>query len=140
MNYSIRDLKNYIELIENYDNLNFSIPKKDLSDYEISMSLCFESVFTELEYNKARNTLDRLWLTKPISDREIANRYIQLIKVRNYIFKKHGKSCLNCGSNYKIAMDHIIPVSKGGKNNTDNLQPLCKNCNSSKGIKIIDYR
>ena len=40
----------------------------------------------------------------------------------------------------KLTVDHIVPVSLGGKNTIDNLQPLCLTCNSKKHNKIIDYR
>ena len=51
-----------------------------------------------------------------------------------------GNICLCCGEAKKLTVDHIVPISKGGANTIDNLQPLCKSCNSSKKAKIVDYR
>lgn len=59
---------------------------------------------------------------------------------RDKVLELHGSICLCCGSDKKITIDHIIPVFKGGGNDINNLQPLCHRCNSSKRIKIIDYR
>jgi 5-methylcytosine-specific restriction endonuclease McrA len=49
--------------------------------------------------------------------------------------------CLRCGKVFDIlSPDHVIPVSKGGGNGINNIQPLCWPCNRSKGNKTIDYR
>jgi 5-methylcytosine-specific restriction enzyme A len=61
-------------------------------------------------------------------------------EIRQEVLKIHGKKCLCCGTDKKITLDHVIPVSKGGLNEINNLQPLCKSCNSRKSTKIIDYR
>jgi len=48
--------------------------------------------------------------------------------------------CLRCGSTERITRDHVIPVSRGGANSIDNIQPLCWPCNSWKHARTIDYR
>lgn len=47
-------------------------------------------------------------------------------------------SCAYCGKiDENIEIDHIIPRSRGGGDNFDNLAPACRKCNRSKGSKFI---
>jgi len=52
----------------------------------------------------------------------------------------YGGKCLRCGSRESITVDHVIPLSLGGSNCIDNLQPLCEGCNLDKGQDTTDYR
>lgn len=51
-----------------------------------------------------------------------------------------GHRCLCCGKKRKLTRDHVVPLSQGGTDDIDNIQPLCGPCNSSKNAKVIDYR
>lgn len=59
------------------------------------------------------------------------------------IKEKFKFTCVCCGKKepkIKLTIDHIKPISKGGKDDKENIQPLCRNCNNRKYTKIIDYR
>lgn len=43
--------------------------------------------------------------------------------------------CKNKFSSQKLTMDHVIPISRGGKSTKNNCVPSCKVCNSNKGYK-----
>lgn len=48
--------------------------------------------------------------------------------------------CLCCGEIKPLTKDHVMPLSLGGDNTINNLQPLCLACNLRKHAKHIDYR
>ncbi len=51
----------------------------------------------------------------------------------------NGNACAICKrADVKLCKDHIIPVSRGGKNVFANIQPLCRPCNSWKGARLIE--
>jgi len=43
-----------------------------------------------------------------------------------------NNKCAFCRKQVKLTKDHIIPLSEGGTDFIDNIQPLCKSCNSKK--------
>lgn len=53
----------------------------------------------------------------------------------NFTCNNYGKNP-NCTRNTGLTVDHIIPASKGGSNDLENLQTLCKRCNSLKKDKV----
>jgi hypothetical protein len=48
------------------------------------------------------------------------------------VFQKYGHRCCNCQSDSHLTIDHIKPKAHGGTNDIDNLQVLCRSCNSRK--------
>ena len=58
----------------------------------------------------------------------------------NAIMDANNSACVVCGSTQDIAIDHIFPLSKGGSNTIDNVQPLCRRCNSRKGNRAATSR
>ena len=51
-----------------------------------------------------------------------------------------GSVCLCCQKKKKMTQDHILPLTRGGAHELDNIQPLCVSCNSRKSTKDVDYR
>ncbi|AEG17855.1 DEAD/DEAH box helicase family protein [Methanobacterium paludis] len=56
--------------------------------------------------------------------------------------KKRYPNCLSCGEKNKMLLevDHVNPRYFGGKDSIDNLQTLCRYCNSTKNTMEIDFR
>jgi uncharacterized protein YdaU (DUF1376 family) len=57
-----------------------------------------------------------------------------------------GSRCARCSKHTDeleggvLCKDHIVPVYQGGSDGIDNIQPMCRNCNSSKGPDATDHR
>jgi len=49
------------------------------------------------------------------------------------VMVRDGFVCGYCGSKETLTIDHILPVSRGGKSTFENCVTACKKCNSKKG-------
>lgn len=56
--------------------------------------------------------------------------------VRQRIWQRYGGRCAECSATNYLEFDHIIPVARGGGNGENNIQLLCRGCNSQKSDKI----
>jgi Restriction endonuclease len=52
---------------------------------------------------------------------------------REELFALAENKCKQCGSSDDLETDHIIPLVEGGPHHIDNIQILCKACNTKKG-------
>ena len=58
------------------------------------------------------------------------------------ILARFNNQCPACGRSEPeivLTIDHITPLVCDGTNNSDNLQPLCRSCNSRKKTQTIRY-
>lgn len=58
--------------------------------------------------------------------------------LRRHILDRDGFTCVYCGEPIEKTphIDHLVPVSAGGKNHICNLAASCPSCNLSKGARI----
>jgi 5-methylcytosine-specific restriction endonuclease McrA len=59
------------------------------------------------------------------------------VEQQNQLYEDYCYRCAYCGKKVKLTLDHIVPVSKGGRHEIDNAVPACASCNSSKGNKSL---
>ena len=65
-------------------------------------------------------------------------------ELRIQVFERDNYTCKCCGKKTKrgrsLTVDHIRPVSMGGKSVLSNLQTLCSECNTMKDRQEIDFK
>ncbi|AYO58856.1 HNH endonuclease [Chryseobacterium sp. 6424] len=72
--------------------------------------------------------------------KEKAEQKIKIVAgIRWQVFKRDNWKCVSCGKSsfddVILHIDHIIPRSLGGKDDYENFQTLCSECNIGKSNK-----
>ena len=55
------------------------------------------------------------------------------------VFLRDRFSCQYCGSGEELTFDHLLPRSKGGQTNWDNVVTACSGCNVKKGGRLLKH-
>ena len=57
-------------------------------------------------------------------------------EVKLAVWQRDGGRCVDCGGDFDLQYDHVIPLSMGGATSAKNLQLLCGDCNRAKGAAL----
>ena len=66
-------------------------------------------------------------------------RFFQIGCTRRNIYQRDDNTCQYCRQFFplsKLTLDHVIPKSKNGPTNWENVVTSCKSCNSAKGSTL----
>ena len=55
------------------------------------------------------------------------------------VFLRDKFSCQYCSSKHELTFDHLLPRSKGGKTDWNNVVTACSSCNVKKGGRLLKY-
>lgn len=96
-----------------------------------------EKIFNIVEIKKA---IEYCQINIKFHETAAYQRSLMTDSLRYDIMRRDGFKCQLCGASAKdgvrLHVDHIIPVSKGGKTEPSNLRTLCERCNLGKRDKI----
>jgi HNH endonuclease len=80
---------------------------------------------------RAHAALDRERATVPALHRDPLPRDLRLA-----VWQRDGGRCRECGTDFDLQYDHVIPLALGGATSAENLQLLCGDCNRAKGASL----
>lgn len=90
---------------------------------------------------KRQKALEKIGYETTIRKYKMSNqRKLMTKKLREEIMERDNYTCQICGKympdRIGLQIDHIVPVSKGGKTVPSNLRVLCSRCNGHKGNRM----
>jgi len=71
------------------------------------------------------------WVTRPIGK--------EWWDLRDFVFQRDAFTCSYCGQvGGRLECDHIVPVSRGGESDPENLTTACRSCNRAKHARTVE--
>ncbi len=134
--FSHKKIKEYQPSLKFYFMVTYTSPKGknhyekhiswDLDAFQKGLSSAIETA-NKMSSETFQRNLERSKMTRTL---------------RYKVLDRDGHRCKKCGRSPQdgiiLHVDHINPISKGGKTNLGNLQTLCADCNLGKSNRYID--
>lgn len=98
------------------------------------------AIARKLKEKQRKRDLEKIVMQELIDNGELFGEQLKRQpiprEVVDAVYRRDGGRCVYCGSTENLQLDHIIPFSKGGSTNLENLQLLCQKCNLEKSNHI----
>lgn len=105
---------------------------------DIERSRAYSRTYNKKNYFRYRERI--LLSSKAYTQSRRALSPVSAETLRGLAEIQEGK-CFYCGGSmegrYNQALEHMLPISRGGQNNRENLVLACRSCNSSKGNRYL---
>ncbi len=91
------------------------------------------------EYLKTENGINTQRKSRQVTRCKSKGVYVESVDPLE-LYKQQDGICYLCYEKFtfkEMEMDHVIPVSKGGKHELNNVKMCCGKCNKIKGSKIL---
>lgn len=75
------------------------------------------------------------WLTWPNEPAPARRKAVIPAALRTEVFERDLYRCRQCATHLYLTVDHIVAEANGGPTVIENLQTLCRPCNSRKGAR-----
>ena len=117
--------------------LNASYEPLNITSWRRATVLTLKGKAETLEENSNEQLRPDLMLPTVIRLRYFVRiPYRDLPLTRKNVLERDNNSCQYCGStNRKLSIDHVLPKSRGGIDNWENVVTACLECNVKKGNK-----